>query len=97
MKHILLTTIAAVVLVGCETTQVNVETKKSSAKKPKRVLFIGNSFTYSHGGLWKQLKILSDSMNPKLGYKTSRVVKGGASLEVMFTTDSMKFVRNLTF
>ena len=84
MKNLLLTTIAAVVLVGCGTTQVNVETKKLSAQKPKRVLFIGNSFTYSYEGLWKQLKILSDSMNPKLGYKTSRVVKGGASLEVMW-------------
>ena len=83
MKQILIT-IAAVLLAGCGTTQVNVETKKLSVQKPKRVLFIGNSFTYSHGGLWKQLKILSDSMNPKLDYKTSRVVKGGASLEVMW-------------
>ena len=84
MKHLLLTTIAAVLLAGCETTQVNVETRKLSVQVPKRVLFIGNSFTYSHEGLWKQLKILSDSRNPKLGYKTSRVVKGGASLEVMW-------------
>ena len=84
MNHLLLITIAAVVLVGCETTQVNVETKKVSAKKPTRVLFIGNSFTCWHEGLWEQLKILSDSMDPKLGYRTSRVVKGGASLEVMW-------------
>jgi hypothetical protein len=84
MKHLLLTTIAAVVLVGCVTNQVNVENDILFTQKPKRVLFIGNSFTYSHEGLWEQLKTLSDSMNPKLGYKTSRVVKGGASLEVMW-------------
>ena len=36
MKHLLLTTIAAVVLVGCGTNQVNVENDILFTQKPKR-------------------------------------------------------------
>ncbi|NCG56543.1 MAG: hypothetical protein GWP35_06525 [Proteobacteria bacterium] len=49
-----------------------------------KVLFVGNSFTFWNGGLDRHLKILSDSMTPPLGYQTESVVKGGASLEVMW-------------
>jgi len=52
--------------------------------KSKKVLFIGNSFTFWRGGLDQHLKILSDSMSPPLGYQTKAVTRGGASLEVMW-------------
>ena len=55
-----------------------------AASKPTRVLFVGNSFTFWRGGLWKQLKILSEAMEPALGYEAEAVVRGGASLEVMW-------------
>jgi len=55
-----------------------------AASKPTRVLFVGNSFTFWRGGLWKHLKILSDAMDPALQYEAESVVRGGASLEVMW-------------
>ncbi|NRA97923.1 MAG: hypothetical protein HRU14_17135 [Planctomycetes bacterium] len=55
-----------------------------AASKPTRVLFVGNSFTFWRGGLWKHLKALSDAMEPALGYEAESVVRGGASLEVMW-------------
>lgn len=57
---------------------------ESAASKTTRVLFVGNSFTFWRGGLWKHLKALSEAMEPALGYEASSVVKGGASLEVMW-------------
>ena len=55
-----------------------------SADQQTRVLFIGNSFTFWRGGLWEQLERLSEQSDPQLGYVTSAVVRGGASLEVMW-------------
>jgi len=60
-----------------------------AARTPTRapatnVLFVGNSFTFWRGGLWRQLEALSDGQDPRLGYTTDCVVRGGASLEVMW-------------
>ncbi len=55
-----------------------------SVENPTRVLFIGNSFTFWREGLWKQLERLSEGSEPQLGYEASAVVRGGASLEVMW-------------
>ena len=49
-----------------------------------KVLFVGNSFTVWRGGLQRQLKALSDGQSPRLGYEADSVVRGGASLEVMW-------------
>jgi hypothetical protein len=57
---------------------------ETAASKPTRVLFVGNSFTFWRGGLWKHLEILSAAMEPALGYEGERVVRGGACLEVMW-------------
>lgn len=60
-------------------------------KEVQRVLFVGNSFTFWRGGLAQHLKQLSDAMTPPLNYETSSVVRGGASLEVMWNrTDAVK-------
>ena len=48
MKHLLITTIAALVLVGCGTLCSNCFSEDT---QPKRVLFLGNSGFYSKGGL----------------------------------------------
>ena len=40
------------------------------------VLFVGNSFTFWHGGLWRQLEALSDGEAPDLGYEADCVVRG---------------------
>ena len=48
------------------------------------VLFVGNSFTFWRGGLWRQLEALSEGNDPPLGYRAAGVVRGGASLEVLW-------------
>jgi hypothetical protein len=60
------------------------KTPVNVAAKELKILFVGNSFTFWNGGLDQHLKILSDSVSPPLNYKTESVVKGGASLEVMW-------------
>lgn len=47
-------------------------------------MFVGNSFTFWLGGLWRQLEALSEGATPPLGYEAESVVRGGASLEVMW-------------
>lgn len=54
----------------------------------KKILFIGNSFTFWRGGLDQHLKMLSEAMSPPLGYETKSVTRGGASLEVMWKKTS---------
>lgn len=54
----------------------------------KKILLIGNSFTFWRGGLDKHLKILSKAMSPPLGYQTKAITRGGASLEVMWKKTS---------
>ena len=72
-------------MLGCST----VEEPTADIAPPQRpastrALFVGNSFTFWRGGLWRQLKTLSERHDPPLGYTTDCVVRGGASLEVMW-------------
>ncbi|MCP4778314.1 MAG: hypothetical protein GY880_29210, partial [Planctomycetaceae bacterium] len=69
------------------------ENHPESASKPdktptKKILFIGNSFTYWRGGLDQHLKVLSEAMSPPLGYQTKAITRGGASLKVMWKKSS---------
>ena len=72
-------------MLGCSTVEeptVGVAPPQRPAST--RALFVGNSFTFWRGGLWRQLKTLSERHDPPLGYTTDCVVRGGASLEVMW-------------
>ena len=71
-------------LLGCAGPQADAQAPEPTRPESARVLFIGNSFTFWHSGLWRQLQALSAGMTPPLGYETDRVVRGGASLEVMW-------------
>ena len=80
-------------LLGDDKTPQDLETATTV-----KVLFVGNSFTFWNGGLDKHLKILSDSMTPSLGYQTESVVRGGASLEVMWNkTKAVEKIKNGKF
>lgn len=74
-------------LVGCqskpESTPIQPSTPTHNGS-PTRVLFIGNSFTFWKGGLWKHINALSAAMEPPLKYQAESVTRGGASLEVMW-------------
>src|SRR5262245_45122915 len=49
-----------------------------------RVLFIGNSLTYSQNGLYFHLERLAASARPPIAVTTDRVVVGGASLKTLW-------------
>lgn len=49
-----------------------------------RLLFVGNSFTYYHGGLENHVRRLAASVNPPVFVEAERVTKGGATLQVMW-------------
>jgi len=51
---------------------------------PKKVLFVGNSFTYWNKGLWHHMEQLVRCRTGKQVFKADRVVRGGASLKVMW-------------
>ena len=55
-----------------------------AAPPPATILFVGNSFTFWNGGLWKHMQGLSATHGEGTGAKTSRVVRGGASLKVLW-------------
>ena len=51
---------------------------------PKKILFVGNSFTYWNKGLWHHMEQLVQCRPKKLDFEAERVVRGGASLKVMW-------------
>ena len=57
---------------------------------PGTVLFVGNSFTFWNQGLWTHLQDLTADRGDGLGAKTSRVVRGGASLRVLWKRTKAK-------
>lgn len=75
-------------LLGCASVEEpqleSAPTQTSKRAGSTSALFIGNSFTFWRGGLWRQLETLSDEASPPLGYATDCVVRGGASLQVMW-------------
>lgn len=76
------------------------KTNSKLASKPeqiqaKKILFIGNSFTFWRGGLDRHLQVLSKSMSPPLGYQAKSVTRGGASLKVMWKkTSAVEEIKN---
>ena len=83
-RGFLLLAVIALIVAGCKTVAPD-RSISPVVKKPSRILFVGNSFTFWRGGLSRHMKALSDAMTPPLGYEPSSVVRGGASLEVMWT------------
>ena len=84
MRHLLL-------LITVLTSQsVVAEDKKAvpgsptKLSNPKKVLFVGNSFTYWNKGLWHHMEQLVQCRPGKQDFKADRVVRGGASLEIMW-------------
>jgi len=51
---------------------------------PKKILFVGNSFTYWNNGLWHHMEQLVQYRPGQQKFKAERVVRGGASLKVMW-------------
>jgi hypothetical protein len=52
-------------------------------KIPQRILFVGNSFTYYHGGLEQHVRRLAESAQPPQRLEVERAAKGGATLKIL--------------
>src|SRR6478672_11868802 len=50
----------------------------------QHVLFVGDSFTYAHGGIYSHLEKLAASATPPLTVTTDKAVAGGAFLKVLW-------------
>ena len=68
------------------------QTKRALPEPPGTVLFVGNSFTFWHEGLWTHMGNLTAARGRDRGAETSRVVRGGASLRVLWKRTKAKQV-----
>ena len=55
-----------------------------TASSPRRILFIGNSLTFWHDGVYSHLEKLAASANAPETIETAKCVKGGATLKVQW-------------
>jgi hypothetical protein len=76
--------------VDIQTGEVNWQTSRLLPEPPGTVLFVGNSFTFWNQGLWTHMQDLTAARGEGLGAKTSRVVRGGASLRVLWKRTKAK-------
>ena len=55
-----------------------------AAPSPQRILFIGNSLTYWHNGLYHHLDKMAAAASPAIAIETNKVTQGGASLKKLW-------------
>jgi hypothetical protein len=75
-------------LASCAATST--EAPAELPEPPGTVLFVGNSFTFWNQGLWTHMQELTAARGEGLGAETSRVVRGGASLRVLWKRTKAK-------
>ncbi|MFL3659817.1 MAG: hypothetical protein ACJ07L_17435 [Opitutales bacterium] len=80
---LLITLIVALPGLAAEKNPTPVNLKQVSIAK--KILFVGNSFTYWNKGLWHHMEQLVQCRPEKLDFKAEHVVRGGASLKVMWS------------
>src|SRR5262245_31810418 len=56
-------------------------TQSAAPAVPRRILFIGDSFTYAQGGIYAHFEKLAAAITPPLAITTGRAVAGGAPLK----------------
>ena len=56
----------------------------AAAPAPQRILFVGNSLTYWHNGLYHHLEKMAAAATPAIAIETNKVVQGGASLKKLW-------------
>lgn len=70
--------------VAVATTVGLAENQTRAANAPQRVLFIGNSLTYSQGGIYTHLEKMSASMAPPVVIQADKSVFGGQYLKTLW-------------
>ena len=68
---------------GCKPLPSPLPSATPSMNLPRRILFVGNSFTYYNGGLENHVKLLAESVSPLRHLIADRATKGGATLKTL--------------
>ena len=84
MQQFFLLITLMVALSGLAAEKKSTPTNSKLVSIPKKTLFVGNSFTYWNKGLWHHMEQLVQCRPEKLDFKAEHVVRGGASLKVMW-------------
>src|SRR4029453_18042236 len=62
-------------------THSTTNAQSAASAPPRKVLFIGDSFTYSQGGIYTHLEKLAAATAPPIPVTTDKAVAGGAFLK----------------
>ena len=84
MKQFFFIITLVVALPGLAAEKKSAPVNPKQVSIPKKILFVGNSFTYWNKGLWHHMEQLVQCRPEKLDFEAERVVRGGASLKVMW-------------
>jgi len=68
-------------LVGVAAASSTPRAQSSAPVVPRKILFIGDSFTYAQGGIYTHIEKLTASATPPLVVTTDKAVAGGAFLK----------------
>jgi hypothetical protein len=72
--------------------------RQAPAATPKKILFIGDSFTYAQGGIYTHFEKLAAVANPPLAVTTDKSVAGGAYLKRLWEMqEPVKAIDNGSF
>jgi len=75
--------LTVLILSACQVLQAPPPTAIHVAQMPRRLLFVGNSFTYYNGGLENQVRHLANSARPPRNIEADRATQGGATLKIL--------------
>jgi hypothetical protein len=75
--------LASLLCSACQRIPLPAHPVNPVAKAPRKLLFVGNSFTYYNGGLENNVKRLADSARPPRRLDAARATQGGATLKIL--------------
>jgi Domain of unknown function (DUF4886) len=77
-------------LIGLAATMsgTHAQSPATSTIVPRKILFIGDSFTYAQGGIYTHVEKLAAAATPPLVVTTDKAVAGGAFLKVLWEMQS---------
>ena len=75
--------LAALLFSACQPIPAPPPAALRVAPAPRKLLFVGNSFTYYNGGLENHVKQLAACANPPRGLEADRATQGGATLKIL--------------
>ena len=64
-------------------------TATPAAQAPRKLLFVGDSFTFCNGGLENHVKQLAACANPPRRIEAESATQGGATLKVLYGKQSI--------